>query len=609
MTVNKAPNTEEIIGLLSALELEEVMDQACHILKDVVGAEAAAIFMWDADLESISDRHVLAEKNKDFKALAEAFAKAFEPDCFGPTSGAAAQAEAAEPSKARIVVEELPEDLELSLSSSVLKNLGDVLCVRLFITADEEEGELLRALAILSGHDLQTEDKGCVEAQEAISAYPLGLALGRAFELKELARENERLRGQYEEMEDKTSSMEEQTRKLIHDVTARDSIRMKQLERERLVYWISNAVRSSVHIQEVLDMTVEKLGNQFSVSRAVLFRADEQGNVPEVYEFVQNGVESVKHLFMTEDGQEFVLKALSKESPESIENPDFDDRCTYNREFLKLMSITSGLIVPLVMRTRVLGALFLQDLDVAREWSIDDISLIGSLADNLSVAIENAELHQERERQAVTDGLTGVANRRAFNDSLQKEFERAKRYDQPLSLIVIDLDFLKKINDKYGHMAGDEAIRAIGTVLRQSSRSIDFPARYGGEEFCLLLPNTEIDMAEQLAERLRRLINEVSIEGHGAISASLGVASFPLHAESSDTLFLKADEALYCAKQGGRNCVRTATTAEHRVEHGTENPHGPAESTGGGSNGGSSANNTSAGGQIVSESVSEKSNY
>jgi len=607
MTVNKAPNTEEIIGLLSALELEEVMDQSCHILKDVVGAEAAAIFMWDADLESISDRHVLAEKNKDFKALAEAFAQAFEPDCFGPTAGAGAQAEAAEPGKARIVVQELPEDLELSLSSSVLKNLGDVLCVRLFINIDEEEGEQLRALAILSGHDLGTEEKDCAEAQDAISAYPLGLALGRAFELKELARENERLRGQYEEMEDKTSSMEEQTRKLIHDVTARDSIRMKQLERERLVYWISNAVRSSVHIQEVLDMTVEKLGNQFSVSRAVLFRADELGNVPEVYEFVQSGVESVKHLFMTEDGQEFVLKALSKESPESIENPDFDDRCTYNREFLKLMSITSGLIVPLVMRTRVLGALFLQDLDVAREWSIDDISLIGSLADNLSVAIENAELHQERERQAVTDGLTGVANRRAFNDSLQKEFERAKRYEQPLSLIVIDLDFLKKINDKYGHMAGDEAIRAIGTVLRQSSRSIDFPARYGGEEFCLLLPNTEIDMAEQLAERLRRLINEVSIEGHGAISASLGVASFPLHAESSDTLFLKADEALYCAKQGGRNCVRTATTADHRVEHGTESAHGTEGA--GGTNGGSASGNASGGGQIVPESVSEKSNY
>jgi diguanylate cyclase (GGDEF)-like protein len=550
MSADKPTNTDEIIGLLSAIELEEVMEQSCQILKRALGADAAALFMWDSDLESISDRLISGEKNKDFKTLADAFAKAVDPSCFDdlPVSEA----------KTRIFLEDLPDDLDLDVPRSIIKNLGEIVCVRMMMLLSEDDGEQLRAIALLSGQELDRED-----GAETIATYPLALALSRAFEIKELARENERLRGQYEEMEDKTSSMEEQTRKLIHDVTARDSIRVKGLERERLVYGISNAVRSSVHIQEVLDMTVEKLCNQFSVSRAVLFRCDEHGNVPEVYEFVQSGVPTIKHLFMTEDGQEFVLKALSKESPESLENPESDDRCTYNRDFLKLMSITSGLIVPMIMRTRVLGALFLQDLDVARDWSIDDISLIGALADNLSVAIENAELHQERERQAVTDGLTGVANRRAFNDSLLREFERAKRYDQPLSLIVIDLDFLKKINDKYGHMVGDEAIKSIGQVLRQSSRSIDFPARYGGEEFCLLLPNTEIDMAEQLAERLRRLITEVTIEGHGSISASLGVASFPLHADGSDSLFVKADEALYVAKQQGRNCVRVATRADN----------------------------------------------
>jgi diguanylate cyclase (GGDEF)-like protein len=557
MTAINPTDHQDIIDLLSATELEEVMEQSCDILKKLLQADAAAIFMWDTDLESISDRLIAADKNKDFKTLAESFAKAFDPSLFSEEKGTVNR-------KARIFVDELPDDLDLSVQRSVLKNLGDIIVVRMMMQStggsggdqdeDDEVEEELKAIALLSGRDLDVEN-----AATTIAEYPLALALSRSFEISELQRENERLRGQYEEIEDKTSSMEEQTRKLIHDITARDSIRMKQLERERLVYWISNAVRSSVHIQEVLDMTVEKLGNQFSVSRAVLFRADEMGNVPEVFEFTQTGVSSVKHLFLTDDGQEFVRQALSKESPESIENPEYDERCIYNRDFLKQMQITSGLIVPLVMRTRVLGALFLQDLNAARDWSIDDISLIGSLADNLSLAIENAELHQERERQAVTDGLTGVANRRAFNESLQKEFERAKRYDQPLSLVVVDLDFLKKINDKYGHTAGDEAIKSIGSVLRQSSRSIDFPARYGGEEFCLLLPNTEIDMAEQLAERLRRLINEVTLEGHGAISASLGVASFPLHADSAETLFLKADEALYSAKEGGRNCVRVAT--------------------------------------------------
>ena len=186
------------------------------------------------------------------------------------------------------------------------------------------------------------------------------------------------------------------------------------------------------------------------------------------------------------------------------------------------------------------------------------MSMIDSLADHLAVAIENAELHRELEKQAVTDGLTGVANRRSFNEALEREFERAKRYSQDLSLIVVDLDFLKKINDTYGHMTGDEAIKSIGHVLAQSSRSTDITARYGGEEFCVLLPNTDIGMAEQLGERLRRLIADTHVEGPGNLSASLGVASYPLHAGSPDMLFLRADEALYQAKQDGRNCIRVA---------------------------------------------------
>ncbi len=123
---------------------------------------------------------------------------------------------------------------------------------------------------------------------------------------------------------------------------------------------------------------------------------------------------------------------------------------------------------------------------------------------------------------------------------------------------MIDLDFLKKINDTYGHKAGDDAIASIGKLLKLSSRVSDVAARYGGEEFCLLLPNTETEMAEQLAERIRRMIFEVHIEGPGTISASIGVASYPNHADDCDQLFQKADAALYAAKQGGRNRVHVA---------------------------------------------------
>jgi diguanylate cyclase (GGDEF)-like protein len=525
-----------IIELLSAFELEDVMERVGTVLTEVSGAQSAAILMWDADLDAFADRAYVGDKQKDLRALSEAFVEKYDNDCF-------------EAGDVELKVEDLRDNEDIELPASLLKNLGDV-----YLLTAINQG-VRRAFVLFSGSELPEVG----EVEEKIAPYPISLALARGWESKELQRENERLRSQYEEIEDKTSNMEEQTRKLIHDITARDAIRMKHLERERLVYWISNAVRSSVHIKEVLDTTVEKIGTTFGVSRCMLLRPHERLSELDIFEYTQNDVASVKDLFLSDLGREFTIKALSKETPESIEDPQFDDRSSYDRSFLKELSLRSGLTVPLVMRDQVLGVLFLQDTVVTRDWSIDDISLIGSLADNLSVAIENAELHQERERQAVMDGLTGVFNRRAFTEALQKEFERARRYEHTLSLIIVDLDFLKKINDTHGHMAGDEAIRSIGHVLRQSSRSIDFCARYGGEEFCLLLPNTEIDMAEQLAERLRRLINEISVEGYGNISASLGVASFPLHCDSADDLFHRADEALYCAKQSGRNCVKVTT--------------------------------------------------
>lgn len=527
--------SEKIIQLLSAFELEDVMERAANLVMEVGAATGAAVLMWDTDLESIADRMFFGERQKELRALADALAENYEDYEFSPGAG-------------DFKVEDLAELEELDLPTALFKTLGSAYMLTI------SHGGERRAIALIAGEELEKEE----EIARILSPYPLGLVLSKGWEVKELQRENERLRSQYEEIEDKTSSMEEQTRKLIHDITARDSIRMKQLERERLVYWISNAVRSSVHIKQVLDTTVEKIGATFGVSRCMLLRADDRVARLDVFEFTREGEASVKDLLYSPPGREFTKQALSKSSPEHIEDPTFSDTSTFDRDFLKSLNLRSGLTVPLVMRESILGVLFLQDTNASRDWSIDDISLIGSLADNLSVAIENAELHQERERQAVTDGLTGVYNRRAFTENLEKEFERAVRHEQTLSLIIIDLDYLKKINDNYGHMAGDEAIRSIGQVLRQSSRSIDFCARYGGEEFCLLLPNTEIEMAEQLAERLRRLINEVTIEGYGNISASLGVASYPLHCQSADELFHKADEALYKAKQGGRNCVQIA---------------------------------------------------
>lgn len=516
------------VRLLSSIDLEEVMNVVAELVSGVCQPQALAILMWDPDLEAFADRFLFGPRKKDLTKLAESF-------------------ELDEKDAEKRIFEVDLDDLGVNLA----KDLEPVFSYR--IAKDNE----LCACILIAGPDDCEEN----ELLEDLGHYPFVVALRNAWEYREMQRENTRLRNQYEEMEQKTGMLEEQTIKLIHDITARDSKRTRQVEREHLVYSISNAVRSSVHIQQVLETTVKNVGTTLGVSRCLLLRSVDTADQLFVFEFTQEYAPPVKQLFFSEAGLDFTSKALSKTSPHDLDDPEVDEHCHYDRDFLRQMGMRSGLIVPLIMRERVLGVLFLQDCVEPRNWSIDDVSLIGSLADNLAVAIENADLHMERERQAVTDGLTGVANRRSFNETFSREFERARRYSEPLSLVVIDLDFLKKINDTYGHQTGDEAIKAIGRLLKQSSRSVDLPARYGGEEFCLLLPNTEIDMAEQLAERLRRLINEVDIEGPGRISASIGVASYPLHADDPDILFQRADEALYTAKQTGRNQVRVAADA------------------------------------------------
>jgi diguanylate cyclase (GGDEF)-like protein len=525
---SKSDIASQTISLLSSADLEKVCANIAKLVQSLTGSPFLAVVIWDGDMETLSDRFVFGSEDNRFKKFLEAFCDRFQPAKeairqIGETAG----------------VSELSADWEPLFCYQI--NQGDELC----------------ALMLFKGEKLSDEKM----LLKVLEAYPFAIALSRAFQMREMKRENERLRNSYEEIEDKTMLLEEQTRKLIHDLTARDLIRTKHVERERLVYSISNVVRSFVNIQKVLETTVERIGATFAVSRCLLLKAVEGFEQLSVFEYVQSA-ESVKDLFSTDSGIAFAKVALSSSHPHELVGPTFSDQTVYERLFLTELGIKSGLIVPLVMRDQALGVLFLQDCAEIRHWSIDDISLLGSLADQVSVAIENAELHQEKERQAVTDALTGIANRRSFGDTLAREFERAKRYEQPLSLVVIDLDFLKVINDSFGHQVGDEAIRQIGRILKQSSRSIDLAARYGGEEFCLLLPNTEVNMAEQFAERLRRLINDVHIAGPGHISASMGVASFPAHALDPDTLFRKADEALYEAKQAGRNLVKVVNVTK-----------------------------------------------
>ncbi len=187
-----------------------------------------------------------------------------------------------------------------------------------------------------------------------------------------------------------------------------------------------------------------------------------------------------------------------------------------------------------------------------------ETDFLGLFAKQIEMAITIADLFQAVREEAVTDALTGLYNRRYFEESLNKEVQRARRQNIPFSVIGIDLDFLKKINDTYGHSYGDLAIKTIADILKSNARSIDIPARIGGEEFDVLLPGISSDGAMIAAERIRKAIESKEIETIGHITGSLGVATFLEHTSNVEELLELTDQAMYSSKRNGRNQVTLA---------------------------------------------------
>jgi diguanylate cyclase (GGDEF)-like protein len=193
-----------------------------------------------------------------------------------------------------------------------------------------------------------------------------------------------------------------------------------------------------------------------------------------------------------------------------------------------------------------------------REFTRGETELLSYLTNQASLSVENVDLHETVQRQAVTDELTGLFNHRRFQEVMSTEVERARRYDQEMGLIMLDIDNFKRVNDTYGHVQGDMVLREVARVLRQSSREIDEPARYGGEEMAVALPQTDLEGAFRFAERVRNRIEALELpllDGDGSlrVTASFGAASLSRAGGDKDALVAAADAALYRAKRSGKN--------------------------------------------------------
>lgn len=279
--------------------------------------------------------------------------------------------------------------------------------------------------------------------------------------------------------------------------------------------------------------------------------------------------------FAGNDG--YSAKAMRERRPLLIPDARADPEFCYNGDIPEVRHVLSAVVAPLtpvsshapetIGLPQPIGVISLDSTRRAA-FAEADLRLLVAFANTAAVAIHHAQLHAEVQSLAVTDGLTGIANRRAFDNALRIEVASAGRYNYPLSLLILDIDSFKVYNDAHGHPAGDERLKAIVAMLNANVRDPDIAARYGGEEFALILPHTNKNGAVVFAERLRaiaeaaapptRVVNGQPIPGH---TVSIGVAAFPEDALMPEALVVAADNAELTAKRLGKNRVCAAPAA------------------------------------------------
>jgi diguanylate cyclase (GGDEF)-like protein len=320
----------------------------------------------------------------------------------------------------------------------------------------------------------------------------------------------------------------------------------EQAEREIAVNRLATAIRNSLELDSVLQTAADEVGRALNVhSCAVRVEGALVGREVTKY-YLRSDCN------MDDDSTASLLTHVESISARLSVSPE---SYVVDGDNSEAIPVLADAVVPLIYQGNFIGLLLVRSDDMSRVWADNELLLLHTVADQLAVAVNQAHLFAQMQQQALTDGLTGCYNRRSFELQLERDLHLATRMRQPLSLIMLDLDNFKHINDQAGHDAGDVALCMLADALRAELRAVDTAARFGGDEFVIILPQAGPEGALVVAERLRRRMAEIEVPNFGKITASLGVATFPFHASSRDTLVVAADRALYNSKNCGRNRV------------------------------------------------------
>ena len=307
------------------------------------------------------------------------------------------------------------------------------------------------------------------------------------------------------------------------------SVIMKSNQENKLNQW------------QIVASSREDLDNKFSevFSSSILDFTLQAPNIAAITNAIQNN-----QIYQSENMVELISSLIPELEADKVEN------------FITLSGIKSYILVPLTSQQKHFGSLFV--FSSRRNVSESELNFLRLFAKQIELAITIADLFQAVKEQAITDGMTGLYNRRYFEEYIKKEAIRADRQAQKFTVIGLDLDHLKNINDTYGHNYGDIAIKAIADILKKNARAIDVPARIGGEEFNILLPGVDSEGGYKAAERIRQAIETIELDKIGHITASLGVATYFEHTKDVYELLEIADRAMYESKLNGRNRVTIA---------------------------------------------------
>ena len=313
-------------------------------------------------------------------------------------------------------------------------------------------------------------------------------------------------------------------------------------------------------INRIADICIKSIPKLVHTSFASLYILDETNNILHLHKhnhpFLINKIVSLNQTPTP-------LMVMAVKSKELILVPDIDTHKKpvirkSQRVFAENYSTNNCAVVPLICQDRVVGVLNLADKMDGGQFESGDIALIELFSQLVGASIGNIKLFEKIQRQATTDGLTGLVNHKTFYEVLEKELWRSRRYGGRISLIMVDIDNLKSINDAYGHRAGDKAIRKVSKRIKECIRQIDTAARYGGDEFAVILLNTSLDDAIIVAQRMVDAVANSQVTWQKEqipLSISVGLGQYDPDTTPED-ITSRSDQALYIAKQEGKNTVR-----------------------------------------------------